>query len=212
MTEPDEIQKTSEPDMLAQEPANTAPGRRGRPRTQTPQRDPARKGEFVGRDGEVLTRRRVAGVDEYHIPPELIPDGWEYQWNAVTIYNNHDLVVGQAMSMYENGWRPVPASRHPGKFVPIGTTGAIIRGGMRLEERPKGMSDQARFEEKKAALRQMQDRDESLMGSKANLRSVQNQGIPVMGTGDRRGTAVRMAIDPAVDIPMPSHPLAEPGE
>jgi hypothetical protein len=188
----------------------TAP-RRGRPRGST--RQPTREAKVVhrDRDGNVLTRHRQAGIDQFHIPKELIPKGYSYQWNTVTVYNREDLTVGQAMQMYENGWRPVPAERHPGRFVPVGKKGDIIRDGMRLEERPLSMTLEAAQEEEAAARRQMRDRDESLMGGKAGLaRNMPEDSMnpKYRGTGGN----LRMSIDPALDIPSPSLPLAEPGE
>lgn len=209
----DEITKTSEPDMLGDQTPRTE--RRGRPRTKQ-QRDPVREatrgGPVVGRDGEQLTRRRVAGIDEYHIPDHIVPAGWSYQWNTVTVYNNNDLVVAQSMAMYENGWRPVPASRHPGMFVPVGTKGDIVRGGQRLEERPKSMTDEARAEDVSVARRQMLDRDQSLMGGKANVNAAMRGGFEMGGKYRGTGGNLKMSIDPAIDAPAPSHPLAEPGE
>jgi hypothetical protein len=178
---------------------------RGRPRNQT--RETTRgEGAFIGRGGETLTRSRKGGIDPYHVPSEIVPEGWSYQWNAVTIYNNPDLLVGQQMQMSENGWRPVPAERHPGRYVPFNKTGDIVRDGMRLEERPIGMTEQARAEEVAAAMQQMRDRDESLMGSKANVRGAMKNGFE-MNPGRYRGTggSLRMSIDPGVDIPAPSH-------
>ena len=189
---------------------------RGRTRRQAnaATQEPARGAREVrGRNGEVLSRRRVAGIDQFAIPDELIPAGWTYQWNTVTVYNNADLVVGQTMQMYENGWRPVPAERHPGRFVPMGKTGDIIRDGMRLEERPKSMTEEAKAEDIAVARRQMTDRDQSLMGGKANVRGNMGQGFE-MNRGKYRGTGadLRISIDPGLEAPTPSHPLAEPGE
>ena len=193
------------------------PRRRGRPPgsgrrpTREAAREPTQPAQFLDRDGKPLTRRRQAGIDQFEIPKELVPKGWSYQWNTVTVYNREDLVVGQAMQMYENGWRPVPAERHPGRFVPIGKKGDIIRDGMRLEERPLSMTQEAAREEEMAARRQMRDRDESLMGGKAGL----TRNMPEGSMDPRyRGTGghLRMNIDPALDIPAPSLPLAEPGE
>src|SRR5215469_2284972 len=103
----------------------------GRDEAREPERE-SRDGELVvGRNGEVLTRKRKGGADPYHIPPELIPKGWTYQWNAISVVGNTDVVLDQANGMYENGWRPVPAERHPGMFIPRGKIGDIVRGGLR---------------------------------------------------------------------------------
>ncbi len=186
---------------------------RGRPRGQTREvtHDAGREGEFIGRNGEVLTRTQKGGIDPFHIPPEIIPTGWDYQWNAVTIYNNSDVLVGQNMKMYANGFRPVPADRHPGMYMPYGATGAIIREGQRLEERPTAMGDQARAEDIASAKRQMRDRDESLMGAKANLRGAMQNGFE-MNPGRYRGTGghLRMSIDPGVDAPVPNYDKLKP--
>ena len=183
---------------------------RGRPRKDERQseRQSARDGEYKGRNGEVLSRSRKSGTDQFEgVRP---PDGWSYQWNTVTVFNNADVVMGQQMAMRDNGWRPVPAERHPGSFVPFGKTGDIVRDGMRLEERPLEMTLEAQAEENAVARRQMQDRDESLMGAKANLRGALGKGFE-MNPGRYRGTGgqLRMSIDPGVDIPSPSYKTAE---
>ena len=206
----DEIEKTG--DMLGEQTARTST--RGRPRKQgrDPVREASRGGPIIGRNGEVLTRTRAAGTDPFRIPDEIVPDGWSYQWNTVTVYNNADLVIGQSMTMYANGWRPVPAERHPGMFVPVGTKGDIVREGQRLEERPASMTEAARAEDVAVARQQMSDRDQALMGGKANARNLP-PGME-MNPSKYRGTGgdLRMSIDPAVDAPKPSLPLAEPGE
>jgi hypothetical protein len=164
--------------------------------------------QVEGRDGEILTRSRVVGSDPYHIPTEIIPKGWAYQWNAVTIYNNQDLLVGQAMAMASNGWRPVPAHRHPGMFVPVGTKGAIIRDGLRLEERPAVMNEEARAEEISNAKRLISDRNESLMLS--GVKSGMPSGFEMSGKYRGTGGRVVMDIDRGLDIPESSHTLAGP--
>ncbi len=196
----------------------TKEGRAMRSQSRGQMRDPAREGMRSGdpildRDGNPLTRKRVGGNDPYDIPEDIIPKGWSYQWNTVTVYNNADIVLGQQMQMYENGWRPVPASRHPGRFVPVGRTGDIIRDGMRLEERPLELTEDARREDVSVARQQMQDRDSSLMGNKANLKANVPGGFE-MNPQRYRGTGgnLRMSIDPAVDVPAPSYKVADAGE
>jgi hypothetical protein len=168
-----------------------------------------RADQFVGRDGEVLSRTQTNQIDPYHVPPEIIPVGWSYQWNTVSIYNNQDLVIGQNMRMYGNGWRPVPAERHDGMFVPRGTKGAIIRDGMRLEERPQGMTDLAVEESKSVARRQISDQHQSVMG---NVKKAMRDGMEMSGKYRGTGGNMKMQIDPGLDIPPPTHTLAEPGE
>lgn len=187
---------------------------RSRPRETAP-RDPnrvsARAGtEAVGRDGAMLSRKRKGGVDPFHIPSEIIPDGWSYQWNVVSVTGNADICLDQGLGMYENGWRPVPAERHPGLFVARGARGEIVRGGQRLEERPIDLTKDAQREQKRDAQRLISDRNDAL-----KLSGVKN-GLPDGMEMSRRyrgtGGDIRMSIDPALDIERPSLPLAEPGE
>jgi len=186
------------------------PGQRGSARTQMrqPTREPVREGTFVGRNGEVLTRHRVNGIDEFDIPPEIVPPGWTYQWNAVTVYNNGDLTRAQNMQMYANGWRPVPAERHPGRWTELGKTGDIVVNGQRLEERPAAMTEQARAEDIRTARQQMQDRDQALMGGKAAAGQAMRNGFEARAVLNG-GTALKMSIDPGLDIEASSYQPAD---
>lgn len=117
-----------------------------------------------GRNGEVLTRRRTQIGDPYHVPGNDIPDGWSYQWNPVTIHNQE--VIEQQNMHYANGWRPVPADRHPGRWTKPGSTGDILVGGLRLEERPEQLTEEALIEEEHKARRQVRDQSDILKLSK----------------------------------------------
>lgn len=179
--------------------------------THDPIRQPARNGVVLGRDGEVLSRTRTETGDPYHIPEHIVPTGWSYQWNVVTVYNSQDQCMSQTMGMFENGWRPVPAERHDGMFVPRGTKGEILRGGQRLEERPATLTAQAKAEDVMKAKRQISDRNESLMLEvKKGMKNGMEMGKKYRGTGG--DMSMRMSIDPTLDIPAPQHQLAEPGE
>ena len=171
-----------------------------------------------GRDGEWLSRKRPANQDEFFIPPHMIPAGFEYQWNVVTVHGME--MISEQIAMAENGWRPVPADRpdFAGRFMPVGATGAIVRGGQRLEERPKALCDQARAEDQRNARQQMSDRNESL-----KLSGVTKGTGFEMNANRYRGTGgnITMNIDRGlmadesgniIEAPRPSHQLAEPGE
>ena len=176
-----------------------------------PIREPVReKGQVLGRNGEVLSRRRKAMGDMFDIPSGLVPPGWSYQWNIHSVLGNTDIVLDQGLVMAENGWRPVPAERHPGRFMPADYKGPIIRGGMRLEERPELLTIEALEEERSKATRQMADRDESLMGRKANLVGAMQGGFEMSNRYRGTGANVKMSMERPADIPRPQHTLAGP--
>ena len=113
----------------------------------TATRSTARTGEVIGRNGEVLSRKRTLSGDIFAIPKELIPDGWEYQWAAISVVGNTEIMMDQNLMFNENGWRPVPSDRYPGRFMPAGHKGNITRGGQMLMERPAVLCEQARQED-----------------------------------------------------------------
>jgi hypothetical protein len=169
-------------------------------------REPARSAGVVqGRNGEVLSRKRKSIGDMYEIPREIIPKGWEYQWNTYTVVN--EMATDSQLIMAENGWRPVMTSRHPGRFMPAGHDGAIIRGGLRLEERPTALSQEARAEELDKARGQMRDQTESLKLSKKLP-----QGFEANKRYRGTGGEVRMTIDRGLDIPTPNYQMADDTE
>lgn len=105
--------------------------------------------EVVLPSGEVLRRNRTGVVDSFYVPPDIIPAGWSYQWNVVTVYGERQTAM-QVAAM-DNGWRPVPAKRHDGIFMPPGHEGAIERDGQMLMERPMVLTQEARDEERRKA-------------------------------------------------------------
>lgn len=172
-------------------------------------RTPVRAGriEALGRSGEVLSRRRTSTGDIFDIPKDLIPVGWEYQWCAVSVTGNAEILLDQNLMFAENGWRSVPSERYPGKFMPVGHKGSIIRGGQMLMERPKSLSDEARSDDIRAAKQQITDRNESLKLS--GVRKQMADGFEMSGKYRGTGGNIRMSIDRALDVPVPQHTLAE---
>ena len=155
-----------------------------------------RRGALVvmGRDGEQLTRRRTQVGDPYHVPGNDIPDGWDYQWNPVTVLNEEQ--VAQQNMHYANGWRPVPASRHPGRWTKPGHTGDIVVEGLRLEERPMSLTEEALMEQEQKARAQVRDQAEILQLSKkmpAGFRM--NKGY-----NEHTGGSVKISIDKSMDV------------
>jgi hypothetical protein len=194
-----------EPEVIVAPPPQRAP--RGRPRSQSPHeptRNAPREGVYYGRDGEVLTRRRKETGDIFAIPPDLMDPDYEYQWNAVTVAGNQEILLDQNMMMAENGWRPVPADRpgFAGRFTSVGQKGSIIRGGQRLDERPRQMCEDARAEEYAKAMQQMNDRDSALTGGKANFNGNTTKDMRAHRGAKPRG---RVDMDAATYGPRPSY-------
>jgi hypothetical protein len=163
-------------------------------------REPARRGAniAIGRDGEKLARRHVISGDPLDVPTNEIPTGWTYQWNTVTVLNRRLEEIEQGdLNMHRNGWRPVPASRHPGRWTPPGYEGSIIVDGMRLEERPESLTQDALDEDEARARALVRDRTDA-------LRMTQRQ-LPGAGVARSRGNAggMKMDIDFGKDIPRP---------
>ncbi len=154
-----------------------------------------------GRDGEMLTRKRTNTGDKFAIDKEDIPEGYTYQWIAESVLGNSDKEMISTVGFHENGWRPVPASRHPGQFMPVGYSGPIRRDGQVLVERPKELTDEARQEE---------------IGAARNLIRTQNEQfqprLPQARAG-QRGTQLQASrtYEPMpVDIDRPSYEVASP--
>lgn len=189
--------------------------RNGRAASRQPGRQAQRTNErgmapVIGRNGEILSRKRRSGIDIFDIPKELIPEGWEYQWCAVSVVGNKEILLDQNLLMAENGWRPVPSDRYPGRFMPEGHKGNIIRGDQMLMERPSILCQEARAEDERNARQLVSDRNESLKIQKA--KGDMPDGFEMSRKYRGTGGDVRMTIDPGLDIPPPQHQLAEPGD
>lgn len=157
-----------------------------------------RRGAMVvtGRNGEKLTRHRTQMGDPYHVPPNEIPDGWTYQWNPVSVTNNTEITIEMQNLMYANGWRPVPADRHPGRWTKPGSTGDIVVSGLRLEERPEELTLEALAEGEIKAKQQVRDQAESLRLTEKLPRGFESKR-KYRGTG----AAVSMQIDKSFEVP-----------
>lgn len=154
--------------------------------------------EVTGRNGEVLSRTRTYVGDIFEIPEEMIPEGWSYQWNSVSIAGNSEIILDQNHMMHQNGWRPVPAERYAGTLVPKGATGNIIRGQQMLMERPQSLTDEARQEDLRNAYQLVSDRNESLKLTK--VRSQLPEGMEMAGKYRGTGGGMRQMIDKSLDV------------
>lgn len=168
------------------------------PREQTRElaREPSRPNASVlGRDGEELVRMRPeAGGDLYE--KVKAPAGWSYQWNAIAALGKE--MDEQQLQMFANGWRPVPSSRHPGIYTAPGFDGQIVVKGLRLEERPETLTQEATYEDHTRAQKQTRDQTDALRLTQAKL-----PGADVGARGNK--VAIKVDRSFTADIPRPQH-------
>ncbi len=206
---------TSEDDMT-QEQTETKKGGwpKGKPRgPRAPLREPIQEQildngrvQVRGRSGEILTRKRTTSTDIFHIPDEIVPKNYSYQWNVMEVLGRAE--ISAQLGMLENGWRNVPAGRHKGMFMPEGTAddAAIIRDGLVLQERPIELTMEARAEEYAKAGGLMRDSQQQLGLTKAMPDGFDRNNSSLKRM-ERSGTSRTIA--PAHDVARPRLPIAE---
>lgn len=106
------------------------------------------------------------GVDRYHIPPEMIPEGMSLQWVTNTVFGEPQRQ--HRASFEKRGWTPVHPQdgdgRFDGWFTPKGYEGEIELGGQVLMIRPVEITEKAKRLERRAAAEQVQIKEQALRG------------------------------------------------
>lgn len=114
-----------------------------------------RPGEYLGRNGETLTREKVKSSNKYDFPDDVKEPGWSYQWVRASVLG--DTSMGELPAMRRNGWREVQPDALKGYYramVPDGQN-FIELDGLVLVERPEGMTMDAQREALDDANRRM---------------------------------------------------------
>lgn len=120
-----------------------------------PVRDPSpvlKKGEYRGRNGEVLRREKQTSANLYDFPDSIKEDRWSYQWCRVGTLGNTDGDHNEIPVMERAGWRPVTPEALNGYFLSENKgRDHIVRDGLMLMERPIEMTLEAQSEAKREA-------------------------------------------------------------
>jgi hypothetical protein len=99
-------------------------------------------------------------TDKFDIRPEDVPDGWVYNWKRWTVLNKEDPQY--QISLTQQGWDYVPASRHP-RWMPLESKDKyIFRDGMVLMERPEEIEDMAKKRDLQIARSQVRTKESQL--------------------------------------------------
>lgn len=75
-----------------------------------------------------------SGSDKFAVPEHLVPDGMTYQWVRTEVYGKPD--PQHLAEMEQRNWRPVPESRHPGRWTLGKSDNPIVVDGLMLMEIP----------------------------------------------------------------------------
>jgi len=101
-------------------------------------------------------------ADEFYVDPNIVPDGWTYEWKRFTVLGQED--TGAMLNYRRSGWEEVPMRRHP-DMMPIGSSESfIMRKGMVLMERPQVISKDFEDRMKRKARQQVIDKENEAKG------------------------------------------------
>lgn len=120
-----------------------------------------RAAELRGHLGEV-----EEGVDKFYIPPDMVPDGWVYEWKRRSTAGLEDPAY--QVQLARAGWEAVPVDRdaqHRAQ-MPLNWQGKTIeRDGMVLMERPREIVEEARRIEQNRARNQVRAKEAQIAGT-----------------------------------------------
>lgn len=104
-----------------------------------------------------------AGTDVFYVNLDIIPDGWTYEWKRHTIYGQEDPAY--QIRLANEGWTPVPVSRHP-EMMPYNTNEQVImRDGQILMECPTEIVVDRRNNDMRKARDQVRHKEQQLSGT-----------------------------------------------
>ena len=126
-------------------------------RSEDPRRDAAARAKQIM---EHMTGEFGEQADVFYIPPNLVPDGWCWEWKEYLVFGKLD--PAKQVEQSRTGWEPVSAARYP-ELMPGETNEPwVLRRGMRLMERPMEITEIARASEQRRANEQIQSKMEQL--------------------------------------------------
>lgn len=106
------------------------------------------------------------GTDEFYVNPNMIPEGWTYEWKRKLILGQEDPTY--TVSLARMGWEPVPLNRdhdHKAMMPSNWPHNTIERKGLILMERPTEVVQEARRIEQKMARDQVRAKEAQLAGT-----------------------------------------------
>lgn len=115
--------------------------------------------------------------DKFFVPPDIIPDGWTYEWKTFTVHNAEQS--DRVNAFQRTGWSFVPANR-PGHAIFLPTNWKekiIIKEGMVLVERPTEICELVKNRALNEARAQVRIKDDQLNSKLAPGMDRTNNGV-----------------------------------
>jgi len=106
------------------------------------------------------------GGDKYYVDPQIIPEGWAYEWKRRLLLGAED--PSHMVELARAGWEPVPLNRDNAHraMMPANWSGNTIeRDGMILMERPSEVVEEARRRHDYLARKQVRDKEAQIAGT-----------------------------------------------
>jgi hypothetical protein len=105
-------------------------------------------------------------VDEFYVDPDMIPEGWTYEWKRHLLLGAEDPSYN--VSLARAGWEPVNVDRDAKHraMMPMNWTGAYIeRKGMMLMRLPTEIVQENKAFERRKARDQVRAKEAQLSGT-----------------------------------------------
>lgn len=131
-------------------------------------------------DEEIIALLSRDVTEDKYAVQHLAPDGMHYQWVRCEVFGKPDH--NRTAEVEQKGWRPVPAKRHPGRFMQPDVDGPTILDGMMLYELPARVLRLKREVAARAAQDKVRDMNDQLIYSPAGTgpRMPRSPGAPVV--------------------------------
>ena len=161
---------------------------------QTPLHQPLNQGpnwEAMS-DAEIMAMLQQEDTSDKYAVRDIEPADMVYQWCRIEVFGKADFA--RPAELEQKGWRSVPNSRHPGRFMSSDHNGPIEVDGLRLMEMPRRVVDIKKRLMSKAAADKVTAMNEQLIYSPAGTgpRVPHRPGAPVVR---REAGATEMMIE-----------------
>jgi hypothetical protein len=116
-------------------------------------------------DAEIMAMLQQEDTSDKYAVRDIEPPDMHYQFARIEVFGKGDFA--RPAELEQKGWRAVPNSRHPGRFMSADHQGPIEVDGLRLYELPRRVADIKKRLVSKAAEDKVRAMNEQLIYSPA---------------------------------------------